>query len=331
VSPKGNIMKFRRRQFLKLAAGAVALPAASQFVSAQAYPTRLVRIIAGYPAGGVVDIYARLIGQRLSERLGQSFIVENRSGAAGTIGVDAVVRAPPDGYTLLLTSSNDPYNELIYPDVKFNYIRDIAPVANIATTACIMVVNPSLPVRSVPEFIAPKANRGKVNFGSAGIGTAQHVQAELFKLMAGVDMVHVPYRGGAPAVADLLAGQVQVMFEFMATAIPHVRSGGLRALGLSSAVRSQTLPDVPTVGEFLPGFEASFWFGIAAPKATPAGVIITLNREINAAVADRKATAQIAELGGTVLPLSPPEFTKLIVADTEKWSKVIRTAGIKAG
>jgi tripartite-type tricarboxylate transporter receptor subunit TctC len=269
-------MKLPRRRFLHLAAGAVSLPAVSRLASAQDYPARLVRIIDGYPAGGVVDIYARLIGQRLSERLGQSFIVENRPGAAGTIGVDSVVRAPPDGYTLLLTSSNDPYNELIYPDVKFNYIRDITPVANIATTSCIMVVNPSLPTRSVPEFIAyAKANPGKVNFGSAGMGTGQHVLAELFKIMAGVDMVHVPYRGGAPAVADLLGGQVQVMFEFIASAIPHVRSGGLRALGVSGAMRSPALPDVPTVGEFLPGFEASFWFGIAAPKKTPAEVINT--------------------------------------------------------
>jgi tripartite-type tricarboxylate transporter receptor subunit TctC len=272
-------MKLPRRRFLHLAAGTAALPAVSRVAKAQAYPTRPVRIVVGYPAGGVSDIYARLIGQWLSERFGQSFIVENRAGAGGTIGVDAVARAPAGGYTLLLTANNDAYNEVIYPDIRFNYIRDIAPVASVATTACVMAVHPSFPAASVPEFITyTKANPGKVNFASAGIGSNQQVAGELFKMMTGVNMVHVPYRGGAPAVADLLAGQVQVMFEFMASSIPHVRSGGLRALGVTSKMRLRALPDVPAVGEFVPGFEVSAWLGIAAPKQTPAEIVNRLNR-----------------------------------------------------
>jgi tripartite-type tricarboxylate transporter receptor subunit TctC len=325
-------MKIRRRQFLHLAAGAVAVPAVSRIARAQAYPARPVRIIVGYPPGGIVDIYARLIGQWLSERLGQSFVIENRAGAAGTIAVESVVRAPADGYTLLLSSGNDPYNELIYPDIKFNYLRDIAPVAGIALSSCIMSVNPSFPARSVAEFIAyAKANPGKINFASAGIGTTQHVSGELFKIMTGVNMVHVTYRGGAPAVSDLLAGQVQVMFEFMASALPHVRSGGLRALAVTGSTRSPSLPDVPTVSETLPGFESGAWFGLAAPKKTPADVVERINREVNATLNDRKVKLRVAELGGEELTGSPDEFAKFVVTDSEKWAKVIRTAGIKAG
>ncbi len=239
-------MKFPRRKFLHLATGAAVFPAASRTAGAQTYPARPVRIVVGYPAGGVTDVYARLIGQGLSDRLGQSFVIENRSGAGGTIGVDAVVRAPADGYTLLLTGSNDAYSELLYPDVKYSYLRDLAPVAGISTLACVMVVKPAFPATSVPEFVAyAKANPGKVNYASAGIGSMQHMTGELFKMMTGIDMVHVPYRGGAPALSDLLAGQVQAMFEFMATTIPHVRSGGLRALAVTSAMRWPELPDAP--------------------------------------------------------------------------------------
>jgi len=259
-------VKFPRRQLLHLAAGAAALPTLSRIARAQAYPTRPVHLIVGYPAGGVIDIYARLMGQWLSERLGQSFIVENRPGAAGTIAVDSVVRSPPDGYTLLLTSANDAYNESLYP-VRFKYIRDIAPVASIALTPSVMEVNPSFPAMTVPEFIAyAKANPGKLNYASGGVGTIQHVCGELFKIMAGVNMVHVPYRGGAPAIADLLAGQVQVMFDLTASSIEYIRSGSLRALAVTSATRSQALPDLPTVGDYLAGFEQAYGWASPHPR-----------------------------------------------------------------
>jgi tripartite-type tricarboxylate transporter receptor subunit TctC len=325
-------MELHRRRFLQLAVTAAAVPAASDVVRAQAYPARPVRIVVGYPAGGVTDIYARLIGQMLSDRLGQSFVVENRAGAGGTIGVDAVARAPADGYTLLLTGSNDAYSELLYPDVKYSYLRDFAPVAGISTLACVMAVKPTFPVMSVPEFVAyAKANPGKVNYASAGIGSMQHMTGELFKITTDIDMVHVPYRGGAPALSDLLAGQVQVMFEFMATAIPHVRSGALRALGVTNAMRWPELPDTPTVGEFVPGFEATTMQGIAAPRQTQRDVIERLNREVNAILDDPRMKSRIAELGSEPLPAPPEKFTRLIAADSEKWAKVIRAAGIKAG
>jgi tripartite-type tricarboxylate transporter receptor subunit TctC len=325
-------MKLPRRRFLQLAVSAAVLPASARSAAAQAYPSRPVRIIVGYPAGGVSDIYARLVGQWLFERMGQAFVVENRPGAAGTIGVEATARAPADGYTLLLSGTNDAYNELIYPDVKFAYIRDLEPVANVALSACIMAVNPSFPATSVSEFIAyAKANPGRVNFASAGVGSAQHLSGELFKMMTGTNMVHVPYRGGAPAISDLLAGQVQVMFEFMATSIEHVRSGGLRALGVTSARRSHALPDVPTVGEFVPGFEVTSWLGVVAPRKTPADIVDRLNREINAMLDDARMRARIAELGAEAIPGSANEFAKTITTDTEKWGKVIRAAGIKAG
>jgi tripartite-type tricarboxylate transporter receptor subunit TctC len=324
-------MKRSRRQFLHLAAGAVALGAASRVAGAQTYPYRPVRIVVGYPAGGVNDIYARLISQWLTARLGYSFIVENRSGAAGTIGVEAVVRAPADGYTLLLSSGNDAYNEVTYPDVRFSYIRDITPVATIAVTAEIMAVNPAFPARSVPEFIAyAKSNPGKVNFASAGIGTGQHMCGELFKLMTGVDMVHVPYRGGAPAVSDLLAGQVQVMFEFMASALPYVRSGGLRALAVTSGKRLQALPEVPSVGEFLPGFEQIAWFGIVAPRQTPPEIVNRLNHEINLTLDDPEVRSRISAFGSEPLSGSPADFAELIARDAEKSGEIIRKAGIKA-
>jgi tripartite-type tricarboxylate transporter receptor subunit TctC len=333
VSPMRFAMKLpHRRQFLHLAAGAAALPALSRVARAQAYPARPVRIVVGYPAGGVTDIYARLIGQWLSDRFGQSFVVENRPGAGGTIGVDAVVRAPADGYTLLLTGSNDAYSELLYPDLKYSYLRDLAPVAGISTLACVMAINPSFPAMSVPEVIAyAKANPARINYASAGIGSMQHMSGELFKTMTGIDMVHVPYRGGAPALSDLLAGQVQVMFEFMATTIPHVRSGALRALAVTSAMHWPELPQTPTVGEFVPGFEASALQGIAAPRHTAPDVIERLNREINAALDDPRMKSRIAELGSEPLAGSSAKFTRLIATDSEKWAKVIRAAGIKAG
>ena len=323
-------MKIPRRRFLSLAIGAVGLPAVSRIATAQAYPAKPVHIIAGYPPGGVVDIYARLTGQWLSERLGESFIIENRAGAGGSIAVDSVVRAPPDGYTLLLTSANDVFNPSLYPDLKYNYMRDMAPIAGIALTPQVMEVNPVLPAMTVPEFIAyAKANPGRINYASAGVATGQHLCGELFKMMTGVDMVHVPYRGGAPAIADLIAGQVQVMFDFLPSSIEHIRAGKLRALAVASAKRWQALPDLPTVGDFLPGFEAGAVFGIAAPKNTPNEVVDKLNREINAALGDPKLKARIADLGGAALTGSPAAFANLLAADAEKWSMVIRAADIK--
>jgi tripartite-type tricarboxylate transporter receptor subunit TctC len=322
-------MGIARRNFLRAAA---AVPLFSRTATAQAYPTRPVRVLVGFPAGGVNDIYARLFARWLSERLGQSFIVENRAGAAGTLAVDAVARAPGDGYTLLLSSGNDAYNELIYPDIKFSFSRDIAPVAGIATTSNIMVVNPSFPATSVPEFIAyVRSNPGRVNFASAGVATGQHICGEMFKLTTGLDMIHVPYRGGAPAVTDLLAGQVQVMFEFAASALPHVRSGGLRALAVTSAERSRELPAVPTVGEYAPGFEYAAWFGLVAPKQTPLDIVDRLNREVSAILNEPEVRMRIAELGSAPLPGSVSDFAKVIAVATDRNVKVIRAAGIKAG
>jgi tripartite-type tricarboxylate transporter receptor subunit TctC len=323
-------MKLPRRQFLRLAAGAAALPAVSRIASAQTYPVKPVRIIVGYPAGGTTDILARLIGQWLSERLGQSFIIENRAGAGGTIAVDSAVRALADGYTLLLTGPNDAYNEYLYRNLRFNYIRDILPVASVALAPVVMEVNPLFPAKTVPEFFAyAKANPGKLNMGSGGIGTVEHMAGELLKIMAGVDMVHVPYRGAAPAVADLIAGQVQVMFSTMPASIEHIRAGNLRALAVTTATRSEALPDIAAVSEFLPGYEASSWYGVGAPKNTPAGIIDKLNRDINAALADPKMKARFADLGAVVLPGSTTEFAGLIATDTEKWVKVIRASNIK--
>jgi tripartite-type tricarboxylate transporter receptor subunit TctC len=324
-------MKLPRRQFLHLAAGAAALPAVSRIAWAQAYPTRPVRLIVPIAPAGAGDITARLIGQWLSERLGQQFIVENRPGGGGNIGTEAVVRAPADGYTLLLVGSFNAVSATFYDKLNFNFIRDLAPVASIIRAPMVMAVNPTVPAKTVPEFIAyAKANPGKIDFASAGIGSMSHLAGELFKAMAGVNLVHVPYRGGGPAVNDLLGGQVQVYFASTPASIGYIKAGRLRALSLTTATRSEALPDIPTVAEFLPGFEASLWYGIAAPRNTPVEVIDKLNKEINAALADPRMKARIVDLGGDVLALSPADFGKLIADETEKWGNVIRALNIKA-
>ena len=319
------------RQFLHLATGAAALPVLPRIAGAQAYPTRPVRIIVPFAPAGSADIVARLIGQWLSERLGQPFVIENRPGAGSNIGTEAVVGAPADGYTLLLVGSSSTINATLYDKLKFNFIRDIAPVASIIRQPNVMLVNPSVPAKTVPEFIAyAKANPGKINMASAGNGSSSHVFGELFKMMAGVNIVHVPYRGGAPALTDLLAGQVQVTFVPVPASIEYVRAGKLRALAVTTTTRSDALPNIPTVGDFVRGYEASGFVGLGAPKNTPAEIIEKLNKEINAALADPKIKARLADLGGTVLPGSPAEFGKLVADETEKWGKVIRAANIKA-
>jgi tripartite-type tricarboxylate transporter receptor subunit TctC len=323
--------KLPRRQFLHLAAGAAALPAVSGIASAQTYPSRPVRIIVGYPAGGTVDFYARLIGQWMSERLGQSFVVENRPGATSNIATEAVVRAPADGHTLLMVSSANALNATLYEKLNFNFIRDIAPVAGVSRESNAFVVNPSVPAKTVPEFIAyAKTNPGKIRIASPGTGTPAHVAGELFKMMAGVDMLHVPYRGTAPALTDLLGGQADVYFGAASGSIEHVKVGKLRALAVTGAARSEVLPDLPTVGEFIPGFEASTWFGLGAPRSTPVEIVDRLNREVSAALGDPKTKARLAELGSEALIGPPADFGKLIADETEKWGKVIRAANIKA-
>ncbi len=324
-------MKFLRRQFLQLAASAIALPVVSRVARAQTYPSRPVRLVVCYPAGGANDIIGRLIGQWLSERLGQQFIIENRAGAAGNIGTEAVVRSPADGYTLLLAGSFNSINATLYDKLDFNFIREIAPVAGILRATLVMLVNPAFPAQTVPEFIAyAKANPGKLNMASGGIGNLTHVAGELFQAMIGVKMLHVPYRGGAPAMTDLLGGQVQVYFSTISESIEHIRAGRLRALAVATPTRSQVLPDIPTLGEFVPGYEASGWQGIGAPRNTPIDIIDKLNREINAGIADPKLKARLADLGSTPLAGSPADFGKFIADETEKWSKVIQTANIKA-
>jgi len=319
-----------RREFLHLAAGAAALPVASRFAFAQSYPTRPVHVIVGFTPGGVPDILARLMGQWLPERLGQQFVVENRPGAGGNIGTEVVVRAPADGYTLLLAGSPNAINATLYDKLSFNFIRDVAPVAGIIRTPLVMVVHQSFPANTVPEFIAyAKANPRKVNMASPGSGTMPHVSGELFKMMAGVDMVHVPYRGGSQLITDLIAAQVQVTFIGLVVAIEHIRSGKLRALAVTTATRSDVLPDIPTVGDFVPGYEASAWFGVGAQKDTPAEIVDKLNGEINAGLADPKINARLADLGGTPLVVSPADFGSLIADETEKWGKVVKFAGIK--
>ena len=323
-------MKLPRRRFLHLAAGAAALPAVSRFAWAQAYPTRPVRIIVGNAAGGAPDILARLIGQGLSERLGQQFFVENRPGAGTNIATEAVVRAPPDGYALLQFGPSSAINATLYKKLNFNFTHDIAPVASMVRIPIVMLVNPSLPAKTVPEFIAyAKANPGKVSMASTGVGSPPHMTGEMFKMMADIDLVHVPYRGGTAVVADLIGGQVQVLFLGTET-IEHIRSGKLRAIAVTTTTRLDLLPDIPTVGEFLPGFEASVWFGIGAPRNTPPDIIEKLNKEINAALADPKLRERLAELDGTVLAGSPTDFGKLIADETEKWGKLIRALNIKA-
>jgi tripartite-type tricarboxylate transporter receptor subunit TctC len=324
-------MKLPRRNFLHLAAGAAALPAVSRFAFAQAYPTRPVRIIVGFAPGGAADITARLIGQWLSERLGQQFVIDNRPGAGGNVATEAAVRAPADGYTLLLAHSINAINATLYEKLNFNFIQDIAPVTSFASGALVMVVNPSVPARTVPEFIAyAKANPGKINMASQGVGSTGHVSGELFKMMSGVNLVHVPYRGAGPALIDLLGGQVQVMFPATVSSIEYIRAGRLRALAVTAATRKDALPDTPTVAEFVPGYEASNWYGVGVPTGTPAEIIGKLNKEVNAGLADPKMKARLADLGETPFPSSPADFGKLIVDDTEKWGKVIRAANIKA-
>ena len=322
-------MKFLRRRFLRLAAGAAALPAVACFAWAQTYPARPVRIIVPVPPGGALDITARLIGQWLSERLGQPFVIENRPGGGTNIGVEAAVRAPADGYTLLLIPPSVTVNATLYK-LNFNFIRDIVPIAMISQLPLVMEVNLSVPAKTVPEFIAyAKSNPGKVNMASGGSGSPSHIVGELFKMMTGVNMLHVPYRGGAPALTDLMGGQVQVMFSPLPESIATIKAGKVRALAVTSAQRSEALPDVPTVGEFVPGFEASTWQGIGAPKDTPAEIVASLNKEINAALADSKIKARLANLGSAPMPMSPTDFANLIVAETAKWAKVIHEANIK--
>ena len=320
-----------RRAFLHLATGAAALSAVSRIAWAQTYPTRPVRLIVGFAPGGATDIMARLVGQWLSEKLGQQFVIENRPGGGGNIGTEAVVNAPADGYTLLMATSVNAINATLYDKLNFNFMRDIAPVASVHREPHVMEVNPSVPVKTVPEFITyAKANSGKINMASAGIGSGNHIAGELFKMMAGVNLVHVPYRGAGPALVDLLSGQVQVMFATLSSSIEYVRGGKLRALAVTTATRSDALPDVPTVSEFVPGYEASFWTGIVAPKNTPMEVVDTLNQEINAALGDPIMKARFAELGATVLAGSPADFGKLIADETEKSRKVVKFSGAKA-
>jgi tripartite-type tricarboxylate transporter receptor subunit TctC len=324
-------MEILRRQFLHLAAGAVALPAVSRIARAQTYPTRPVRMIVGFAAGGTFDTLARLMSQWLSERYRQQFVIENRPGGGGTIGTEAAVRASPDGYTLLLVGPNNAISATLYEKLNFNFIHDSAPVAGIMSAPNVMEVNPAVPAKTVPEFITyARANPGKINFASSGIGTSLHVSGELFKMMTGVNMIHVPYRGNAPALTDLLGGQVQVMFDALPSSIEHIRTGKLRALAVTTAMRSEAMPDLPTVGDFVPGYASSQWYGVVAPRNTPAEIVDKLNNEINSALADPKMKARLADLGGTVLPGSPAAFGKLIAEETEKWAKVVKFAGIKA-
>jgi tripartite-type tricarboxylate transporter receptor subunit TctC len=323
-------MNLPRRRFLSLAVGAAALPAVSRLAAAQTYPTRPVRVIIGYPPGGSADITARLLGQWLSERLGQPFVVESRPGAGTNIATEAVVHAPPDGYTLLLVAPANAINASLYEKLNHNFVRDIAPVAGLIRFPNVIVVNPSVPAKTVPEFIAyAKANPGKLNKASSGAGSTIHVSGELFKMMTGVNMVHVPYRGGAPALTDLISGQVQVMFDNVPTSLEFIRAGKLRPLAVTTAARSHVLPDLPTVADFVPGYEASAWYGVGVPKGTPEAIIDKLNKEINAILADPKAKARFAELGASLIGGSAAEFGQLVVDETEKWAKVVRFSGAK--
>jgi tripartite-type tricarboxylate transporter receptor subunit TctC len=321
-----------RRRFLHLATGAAALAAVSRNARAQAYPSRPVHWIVSASAGGTADILARLFSPFLSERLGQTFVVEDKPGAGGNIGTELVVRAPPDGYAIHMTATSDAINATFYDKLNFSLLQDLAHVASLIRGPFVMVVNSSFPAKTVPEFIAyAKANPGKINFGSGGVGFAAHVSGEMFNMMAGVKMIHVPYRGQAPAMVDLLGGQVQVLFDPVVSSIPHIRSGKLRALAVTTTTRSAALPDVPTVADFVPGYEASIWFGVDAPKNTPATVVDALNKEINAAIADPKIKARLIELGADPMPMTPADYGKFVAAEIEKWGKVVRAANIKAG
>jgi tripartite-type tricarboxylate transporter receptor subunit TctC len=324
-------MKLPRRRFLSLAAVAAALPAVSRVASAQTYPSRPAHIILGFPAGGSSDVIGRLMAQWLSERLGQPFVFDNRPGAGSNIGTEMVARGAPDGYTLLWTTSANAINATLYDNLNFNFIRDFAPVAGVFRVPNVLEVNPSVPVKTVPEFIAyAKANPGKLNFASGGNGTTAHVAGELFKMMTGVDMRHVPYRGSAPALIDLLGGQVQVMFDLMSTSIEHIRASKLRALAVTTAMRTAALPDIPTVGDFVPGYEASTLNGVAAPGNTPTEIIDKLNTQINGGLTDPKIKGRLADLGAVPMPMTPAEFGRLVAGETEKWAKVVKFAGIKA-
>ena len=323
-------MKLSRRKFLYLAAGAMPLPTVSRIAMAQTYPSRPVRWIVGFPPGGGNDIFARLIGQWLSERLGQPFVIENRPGAGSNIATEAVVRASPDGYTLLLANAANAINASLYDKLNFIFIRDIVPIAGIVHVPVVVVVHPSVPAKTFPEFIAyAKANPGNLNMASNGNGTIPHLSGELFKAMAGVNMLHVPYRGTGPALTALLGGQVQVMFASMPGSVEYVKAGKLRALAVTTVTRSNELPDIPTVGDFVPGYEVNQWYGVGAPKGTPTEIIDKLNKEINTGLADPKIKARLEDLGGIPMPMMPDEFGKMIAEDTEKWAKVIRAANIK--
>jgi tripartite-type tricarboxylate transporter receptor subunit TctC len=323
-------MKLPRRQLLHLAAGATVLPAVSRIARAQTYPTRPLHLIVGFAPAGSTDITARLLGQWLSDRLGQPVVIENRPGAASNIGTEAVVKAPPDGYTVLMVSAPNAINATLYDNLNFNFIRDIKPVAGIIRIPLVMEVNLSVPAKTVPEFIDyAKANSGKINFASAGVGAANHMAGELFKSMTGTNMAHVPYRSSGPALTDLLGGQVQVMFDAITSSIEFLKAGKLRPLAVTAATRSDLLPEIPTIADFVPGYEASNWFGLGVPKNTPSEIVDKLNKEVNAALADPKMKARLADVGGTILPGSPADFGKLIADETEKWAKVIRTANIK--
>ena len=321
-------MKLRRRQFLHLAVGAAALSALSRIARAQAYPSRPIRWVVGFVPGGATDIIARLMGQWLSERLGQSVVIENRPGAGSNIATEVVVNAPPDGYTLLLVGPTHAVNATLYPKLNYNFIRDIAPIASISREPLVMVVNPSVPAKTVPEFIAyAKANPGKLNMASSGIGTSVHVGGELFKMMTSINMLHVPYRGAAPAITDLIGGRVQVMFATLPSSIEYIKAGNLRALAVTTARRTPALPDVPIVADVLPGYEASAVYGVGAPRNTPVEIVDELNKEINAGLADPWMQARLADLGGTVLPGTPADFAKLIAEETQKWAKVVKFSG----
>jgi tripartite-type tricarboxylate transporter receptor subunit TctC len=324
-------MKLPRRKFLHLAAAATALPAASRIARAQSYPTRPVHIIVGFPAGSTGDTVTRLLGQRLSERLGQPFVIENRPGAGSNIATEAVVRARPDGHTLLCVTTANEIGVTLYKNLNFNFIRDIAPVAGFVQLPLVMEVNPSVPAKTVLELIAySKANPGKINMASAGNGTIHHVAGELFNMMAGINMLHVPFRGSPPALTDLMGGQVQLMFDLTISSIEYIRAGKLRGLAVTSATRPQALPDIPTVGEFVPGYEASAWNGVGAPKDTPPEIVDKLNREINAGLTDPKIKEWLANIGAVPMPMTPAEFGKLISDETDKWGKVVTFAGIRA-
>ncbi|MFO1110025.1 MAG: tripartite tricarboxylate transporter substrate binding protein [Bradyrhizobium sp.] len=323
-------MKLSRRRFLRLASAAIAFPASSRLAYAQNYPSRPVRLIIGYTPGGSADLTARLMGQWLSEKLGQSFVIENRPGGGTNIATEAALRAPPDGYTLLLVAPANAINATLYEKLNFNFIQEVEPIAGLIRFPNVVVVNPSLPIKTIPELIAyAKANPGKLNMASSGNGSTIHMSGELFKMLTGINMVHVPYRGGAPALTDLIGGQVQVMFDNIPTCAEHVKSGKLRGLAVTSTTRSEILPDLPTVADFLPGYEASAWYGIGAPKGTPGEVVDRLNKTINEILADPKVKAKFSEYGAMLLPGSPADFGKLLAEETEKWGKVVKFSGAK--